>query len=68
MGGFLISCMYGLTGLRLGPGDPSEWCARPVVMPELWDGVEIERLHVRGRDASLHAKHGDAQATLELDD
>ncbi|HEX5094779.1 MAG TPA: glycoside hydrolase family 65 protein, partial [Acidimicrobiia bacterium] len=66
MGGFLISCMYGLTGLRIGPGDPSEWCTKPVVMPELWDGVEIERLNVRGREASLHAKHGDAHATLEL--
>jgi hypothetical protein len=67
MGAFLMACMYGLTGLRIGPGDPVTWCERPVVMPELWDGVEIERVHVRGGFASLSAKHGDERATLEVD-
>jgi hypothetical protein len=66
MGAFLISCIYGLTGIRIGPGDPTEWSRRPVVMPELWDGVEMDRIHIRGRDASLRAKHGDERATIEF--
>src|SRR3954452_2471022 len=67
MAAFLLGCLYGLPGLRIGPGDPREWCRRPVTMPDLWDGIEIERIHVRGREASLGAQHGDDRATLELD-
>ena len=52
-GGFLMACMYGLTGLRVSSGDPMTWSERPVVMPGLWDGVEIERLWIRGRPATL---------------
>jgi hypothetical protein len=66
MGAFLIACMYGLTGVRIGPGDPPTWCERPVVMPELWEGVEIERVHVRGQEASICAQHGAERATLDL--
>jgi hypothetical protein len=66
LGGFLMACMYGLTGLRVGSGDPMTWSERPVVMPSLWDGVEIERVLIRGRPASLHATHGDDRATIEF--
>jgi hypothetical protein len=34
-------------------------------MPAGWDGVEIERLVVRGRPARLTARHGDERATLK---
>jgi hypothetical protein len=68
LGGFLLSCLYGLTGLRVGPGEPSTWCERPVVMPDLWDGVEVERIWVRGKPASLSAKHGDERAHLDVVD
>jgi trehalose/maltose hydrolase-like predicted phosphorylase len=68
LGGFLLACLYGLTGLRIGPGDPQEWCERPVVMPDLWDAVEVERVWVRGRAASLQAKHGDERARLDFGD
>jgi trehalose/maltose hydrolase-like predicted phosphorylase len=64
-GGFLLACLYGLPGLRLGPGEPETWCVRPVVMPDLWDAVEVERIWVRGRPASLRAKYGDRAATIE---
>jgi len=67
MGAFLIACLYGLTGLRVGPGEPQAWCERAVVMPDLWDGIEVERLWMRGRPVSLTAKHGDARATLTFD-
>jgi hypothetical protein len=65
-GGFLLGCLYGLTGIRLGPGEPSSWCERPVVMPELWDGIEVERIWVRDRPASLQAKHGDTAARIDI--
>ena len=65
LGGFLMSCLYGLTGLRLGPEEPAEWCRRPVVLPEGWEAVEVDRIFVRGRPAHLLARHGAARATLD---
>lgn len=42
--GFLTSCLYGLTGLRIGAGDPPSWCERPISMPTGWEGVHVERI------------------------
>jgi len=67
LGGFLMSCLYGLTGLQLGPEEPAKWCRRPVVLPEGWDAIEVDRLIVRGRPAQLEARHGAARATLQID-
>jgi len=67
LGGFLTSLMYGLTGLSLNDQEPTDWTSGPVVMPDLWDGVEIERVWIHGRPAHLIAKHGDAQATLAIE-
>src|SRR5262245_28302993 len=36
VGGFLTSLLYGLTGLVLGPEEPTSWARRPAVMPALW--------------------------------
>ena len=63
---FLTACMLGLTGLEIRSGDPRGWPARPVVMPAEWDGIEIERLQIRGKPARLVARHGDKRARLEL--
>ena len=65
MGGFLMACLYGLTGIQLGPGEPASWARHPVAMPALWDAIEVERIWVRGRPARLLARHGEAQARLE---
>lgn len=65
-GGFLTSCLYGLPGLALGPGEPESWLRRPVTMPALWDGVEVDRVWVRGRPARLVARHGEPRARIEL--
>jgi trehalose/maltose hydrolase-like predicted phosphorylase len=67
LGGFLMSCLYGLTGLQLSSAEPSEWFTRPVVLPEGWDAIEVDRLYVRGRAARLEARHGAARATLQID-
>ena len=65
-GSFLMACLYGLTGLTLGPGEPATWCRFPVVMPEGWEGIEVERIWARGRPARLLARHGDERAGIEL--
>lgn len=67
VGGFLISCLYGLTGLTLGPEEPASWARRPAFMPDLWNGIEVERVYARGRPMRLVAKHGE-MARLEPTD
>jgi protein-glucosylgalactosylhydroxylysine glucosidase len=62
--GFLTACMYGLTGIQLDGGDPTQWGTFPIVMPTGWDGVEVERIWVRGRPARLSAHHGDKKAQI----
>jgi hypothetical protein len=66
--GFLMSVLMGLTGLQLDDGDPLAWGKFPIVMPEGWDGIEAERIWVRGRPARLRARHGDARATIEMEE
>jgi len=36
--------LFGLPGLRLKAGDPQGWAKYPMVMPESWDGIEMERV------------------------
>jgi hypothetical protein len=66
LGGFLSACLYGLTGIQPGPGDPDSWCARPVVLPKGWRGVEVERVWVRGGEARLVARRGAERAAIEI--
>ena len=67
-GGFLMGCLVGLPGLRIGPDDPCTWPRRPVVLPEGWRSIEVERLWVRGRPARLRAVQGAERAELEFTD
>ena len=64
MGGFLMSLVYGLPGLRLSDADPSTWPERPVILPTGWDAIEIDRLWARGKPMHLRARHGDDRANL----
>jgi protein-glucosylgalactosylhydroxylysine glucosidase len=66
LSGFLMSCLYGLTGLRLGPGEPESWCEYPIVLPAGWEGIRVERIWVRGRPARLVARHGDKHAQIKF--
>lgn len=66
MGGFLSSILYGLTGLRASYGDVAGWCKQRVVLPEDWEEIRVDRLWVRGQQASLVARHGDHSARFEL--
>ncbi|MCC6578957.1 MAG: glycoside hydrolase family 65 protein [Phycisphaeraceae bacterium] len=63
--GFLMALQYGLTGLHLGSGAPKSWLQRRIVMPHGWDGIEMDRIWVRGQPMRLQARHGAARATLE---
>ena len=64
LGGFLIGLLTGFPGLRPQPGDVKGWAKRPVVLPESWTSIEVERVWVRGRPHKLLAKQGAAQAEL----
>jgi hypothetical protein len=65
LGGFLTSCLYGLSGIRIGPGEPEGWCARPVTLPKGWTELHVDRVSARGRPLRLTARHGDDHAVLE---
>jgi hypothetical protein len=66
LGGFLMGCVYGLTGLELSDAEPANWFKRPVVLPQGWEGIEVDKLYVRGKPARLAAHQGDTRATLEF--
>ena len=66
IGGFLTSCLYGLTGLRLSDTEPAAWFRRKVVLPEGWDAIQVERVFVHGRPATLHAEHGADRAQIAI--
>jgi trehalose/maltose hydrolase-like predicted phosphorylase len=65
--GFLNALYLGLTGLQVDDGNPKGWGKYPIVLPEGWDGLEIERLWVRGRPARLRCRHGEMHAAIEFD-
>ena len=58
IGGFLISLLFGFTGIEPDSGDPASWCKRPVVLPAGWSSIEIERVWVHGQAMKLVARHG----------
>ena len=66
IGAFLVSCLYGLTGLRLSGQSPASWCERPVMLPAGWDAVEVKQLWARGEPMELVARHGAEHASLGL--
>jgi protein-glucosylgalactosylhydroxylysine glucosidase len=64
LGGFLLSCLFGLPGVRLGDGEPDTWCRREVVLPAGWDAIELNRIWARMREARLSAEHGAERAVI----
>lgn len=65
LGAFLTSLLYGLTGLEPNSGPPEQWFPRPPAMPDAWEGVEVERVFVRGAPRRLVARQGDERARFE---
>ena len=66
LGGMLLGLLYGFAGLVIDDGEPDRWPRRPVVLPQGWESIEVERLWVRGREARLIARHGADRAELTL--
>ncbi|MFW6059921.1 MAG: glycoside hydrolase family 65 protein [Phycisphaeraceae bacterium] len=64
-GALLESLLLGMPGLHVGPGEPASWQRWSVALPEGWDGIEVERLWIRGRPARLRAVHSEPHAEME---
>ena len=64
LGGYLLTCLYGLPGLQLDAGEPRAWGKFPVVLPTGWQEIEVERLWIRGQPWRLRAVDGAAAAEL----
>jgi hypothetical protein len=64
LGGFLMGLLTGFAGLQPAQGDVKNWAKRPVVLPEKWTSIEIDRVWVRGVPYKLVARHGAPQADL----
>ena len=64
LGGFLISLLTGFSGLQPTAGEVQTWAKRPVILPEPWTRIEVERLWVRGIPHKLVARQGAQYAEL----
>jgi hypothetical protein len=67
LSGFLQACLFGLPGIRVDGGDPGAWGRRPVVLPQGWRAIEVDRVWVRGSAWRLVARHGSERAELIAD-
>lgn len=64
LGGFLIGLLTGFPGLHPEPGNVESWAKRPVVLPDGWTSIEVERVWVRGVPYRLVARQGAERAEL----
>lgn len=64
MGGFLMSLLGGFPRLAIDDRDPHDWAMSPVVLPQGWTAIEIDRVFVRGAPMRLIARQGE-RAVLE---
>ncbi len=58
IGGFLTGLLFGFTGLEPSEGPPEAWVKRPVVLPQGWTSIEVERIWIRGQPMRLTARQG----------
>jgi hypothetical protein len=64
-GSLMTGLLMGLTRLDIWQEDFEKWFAGPIVMPEGWDGIVLEKVYLKGRCARITAMHGDAKAKIE---
>ena len=65
LGGMLLGLLFGFTGLD-AKGDPGRWPDRPVILPDGWNSISVERIWLGGRAASLRADHGAERAVIQF--
>jgi trehalose/maltose hydrolase-like predicted phosphorylase len=64
LGGFLLGLLTGFPGLRPGTDEPEHWAKRPIVLPDGWTAIEVDRLWIRGQPYKLIARQGERRAKL----
>ncbi len=63
-GGLITALMLGMTGLNVSDADPEQWARHPVVLPEGWKSIAMERIFARGEPYLVAAAHGAEQAEV----
>jgi hypothetical protein len=64
-GSMMVGLLMGLTRLDIWQEDFKNWFAGPIVMPEGWDGIVLEKVYLKGKSARITAMHGDSKAKIE---
>jgi protein-glucosylgalactosylhydroxylysine glucosidase len=67
MGGFLMSLLFGFTGIQPSAASVKEWSVRKVVLPEGWKAIGVGRLWVHGKPMTLSARHGELATLTNAD-
>ncbi len=57
-GSLMAGLMLGLTRIDFWKASLDDWFSGPIVMPEGWDGIVLEKVFLRGRPARITALHG----------
>jgi hypothetical protein len=65
MAGFLMSLLFGFTGIQPSPASIKEWSVRKTVLPCGWEAIELERMWVRGKPMALSAAQGEFATLVE---
>ena len=64
LGGYLTGLLYGFTGIQPSTAEPDSWAERPVVLPDGWKGIHVDRVWIRSRPWGLDAAAGAERALL----
>jgi hypothetical protein len=64
-GSLLTGLMMGLTRMDIWQENFEDWFSGPIVMPEGWDGIVLEKVYLKGKPARIIALHGAPRATVE---
>jgi len=54
-----------LTRMDIWQEDFKDWFSRPIVMPEGWEGIVLEKVYLKGKPARVTAMQGASRATVE---
>lgn len=64
LAGLLNACIMGFPGISLDEGAPENWGKHPVILPDGWESIEVERIFARGKPMSLSAHQGADRALI----
>jgi hypothetical protein len=64
-GSLMTGLLMGLTRMDIWQEDMENWFTGPIVMPEGWDGIVLEKVYLKGKPARITAMNGDTKAKIE---